>query len=148
VKRAVLAVSLVPMLVAACGGQDRGPRLTKAQFASKADAICAKYNDKVSSLGNPQTLTELADVADNTVPVLQDAIRDLGKLNPPEAQEDTVADWLDSVEQLKKDLEEIGDQADKGSMKGVQAVVPKADQHNKRSNELATALGMRVCNAN
>ena len=47
---------------------------------------------------------------------------------------------------VENDLEEIRDEADKGSMKGVQAVVPKADQHNKRSNELATQLGMSVCN--
>ena len=145
-QRALLVVIVVPMLVAACGGQDRGPRLTKEQFASKADAICAKYNDKVSSLGNPQTLTELADVADNTIPVLRDAIRDFRRLNPPEAQENTVDAWLEAVDELENDLEEIRDEADKGSLKGVQAVVPNADQHNKRSNELAAQLGMTVCN--
>ena len=68
--------------------------------------------------------------------------------NPPEAQEDTVNAWLDAVGELENDLEEIRDEADKGSMKGVQAVVPKAGQHNKRSNELATQLGMTVCNKN
>ena len=31
-------------------------------------------------------------------------------------------------------------------MQGVQNVVPKADQHNRRTNKLATQLGMNVCN--
>src|SRR5262245_25535127 len=119
-QRTFLAVVALPLLATACGGQDRGPRLTKEQFASKADAICAKYNGKVNSLENPQTLNELADVADNTIPVLQDAIRDIRNLNPPEAQADTVDEWLAAVGKLEGDLEEIRDQADKGSMKGVQ----------------------------
>jgi hypothetical protein len=33
-------------------------------------------------------------------------------------------------------------------MQGVQNVVPQADQHNRRTNELATQLGMTVCNQN
>jgi hypothetical protein len=144
-QRAPVIALVVPLLLTACGG-DSGPRLTKEQFASKADAICAKYNQQVASLANPQTLTELADVADNTIPVLQSAIGDLRDLNPPQAEQQTVDEWLDAVEKLEDDLKEIRDEADKGSMKGVQAVVPKAGEHNKRSNELATQLGMSVCN--
>jgi hypothetical protein len=136
------------MLVAACGSEDRGPRLTREQFASKADAICTKYNKQAESLASPKSLTELADVADNTIPILRNAIREWRDLNPPKSEEDTVDDWIDSVDQLVGDLEEIRDQADKGSTQGVQKVVPKADQHNRRTNELATQLGMKVCNEN
>ena len=91
-------------------------------------------------------LREVQRQADSTIPVLQDAIRDFRRLNPPEAQENTVDSWLEAVDELENDLEEIRDEADNGSMKGVQAVVPKAAQHNKRSNELAAQLGMTVCN--
>jgi hypothetical protein len=146
--RALLIVCMVPVLVAACGGEDRGPRLTKEQFATKADAICKKYNEQAESLASPKSLTELADVADNTIPILHNAIRDWRKLNPPQSEEDTVDEWIDSVEQLVGDLEEMRDQADEGSMAGVQKVVPQADRHNRRTNELATQLGMTVCNQN
>ena len=146
-QRALLLV-LVPLLVAACGGEDRGPRLTREQFASKADAICTKYNKQAESLASPKSLTELADVADNTIPILRNAMREWRKLNPPESEEDTVDDWIDSVDELVGDLEEIRDQADKGSTQGVHKVVPAADEHNRRTNELATQLGMKVCNEN
>jgi hypothetical protein len=147
-QRALLFTLVLPVLLAACGGDDRGPRLTKAAFASKADAICEKYNKQAESLDSPNSLTELADVADNTIPILRNAISDWRKLNPPESEADTVDDWIGSVEQLVGDLEEIRDQADKGSMQGVQKVVPQADEHNRRTNELATQLGMTVCNQN
>jgi hypothetical protein len=147
-QRALLVMLVVPVLLAACGGDDRGPRLTKAEFASKADAICEKYNKQAESLDRPNSLTELADVADNTIPILRNAINEWRKLNPPQSEADTVDEWIGSVEQLVGDLEEIRDQADKGSMQGVQKVVPQADQHNRRTNELATQLGMTVCNQN
>jgi hypothetical protein len=147
-QRVLLLVLVLPVLVAACGGEDRGPRLTKEQFASKADAICAKYNKQAESLASPKSLTELADVADNTIPILRNAISDWRKLNPPQSEEETVDEWIGSVEELVDDLEEIRDEADKGSMQGVQKVVPKADEHNRRTNELATQLGMTVCNEN
>jgi hypothetical protein len=147
-QRALLLMLVLPVLLAACGGDDSGPRLTKAEFASKADAICEKYNKQAESLDRPNSLTELADVADNTIPILRNAISEWRKLNPPQSEADTVDEWIGSVEQLVGDLEEIRDQADKGSMQGVQKVVPQADQHNRRTNELATQLGMTVCNQN
>jgi hypothetical protein len=147
-QRALLLMLVLPVLLAACGGDDSGPRLTKAEFASKADAICEKYNKQAESLDRPNSLTELADVADNTIPILRNAISEWRKLNPPQSEADTVDEWIGSVEQLVGDLEEIRDQADKGSMQGVQKVVPQADQHNRRTNELATQLGMSVCNQN
>jgi hypothetical protein len=147
-RRVLVLVLVLPVLAAACGGNDRGPRLTKEQFASRADAICTKYNKQAESLASPKSLTELADVADNTIPILRNAIREWHKLKPPQSEEDTVDDWIDSVEQLVGDLEDIRDQAEKANMKGVQNVVPKADEHNRRTNELATQLGMSVCNEN
>jgi hypothetical protein len=144
--RAPLLALLVLTLLTACGGSGGGPRLTKEQFASKADAICGKYNQQVQTLANPSSLKELADVADQTIPILHNAIRDLDKLNPPDSEQDTVDQWLDEVRKLEDDLEEIRDKADDDDMQGVQDVVPKADEHNKRSNELATQLGMTVCN--
>lgn len=144
-QRAFLLALLTILLLTACGGGG-GKRLTKAEFASKADAICGKYNQQVEALDNPSTLKELAGVADKTIPILGNAIRDIRKLKPPENEQDTVDQWFDEVEKLQDDLTEIRDKARDNDMQGVQAVVPKAQQHNARSNALATQLGMHVCN--
>lgn len=134
-------------LVAGCGGGGGSTRLTKEEYASKADAICGKYNRQVRDLSNPQNLSELEKVADQTLSILANAITDLKKLNPPASEQAKADQWLSQVENLKEDLTDIRDGAKDQDMQAVQAVLPKAEEHNRRSNALATELGMTVCNS-
>jgi hypothetical protein len=138
---------LAVVLVAGCGGGG-GKRLSREEYAAKADAVCRKYNEQTKAIENPTNLRDLAKVADKTLPILDNALSDLRKLKPPENEQAKVDEWLAQVENLKGDLTEIRDKAKDNDMQGVQAVVPKADEHNNRSNELATELGMKVCNSN
>ena len=123
-----------------------GTPLTKEEYASKADAICGKYNDQIRSFANPKNLSDLAKVADKTLPVLDQSINDISKLEPPASEKALADQWLTQVRNLKNDLQEIRDKAKAGDMEGVQAVVPKATDHNSKSNALASQLGMSVCN--
>jgi hypothetical protein len=143
VRRALLLL-LAVVLLAGCGGGSK--RLSKEEYASKADAICAKYNQQTKALQNPTSLSELGDVADKTLPILDNALKDLRKLKPPTDEQATADQWLKQVENLKGDLQEIRDKAKANDMQGVQKVVPKATQHNSLSNQLATRLGLSVCN--
>jgi len=141
-------VLLAVLLAAGCGGGGGGKPLTRDEYATKADAICAKYTQQTKALANPKSLSDLADVADKTLPILDQAIADLRKLKPPADEQSTVDQWLAQVENLKGDLTTIRDKAKSNDIKGVQAVVPQATQHNQHSNQLATQLGMKVCNKN
>ncbi|MGZ8740614.1 MAG: hypothetical protein ACXWZ8_08470 [Gaiellaceae bacterium] len=143
-RAALIALPLV-LLLPGCGGGSGKP-LTKAEYASKADAVCGKYNQQITSFANPKSLSDLAKVADKTLPVLDQAISDLGKLVPPASEKALSDQWLTQVKSLKSDLQEIRDKAKAGNMLGVQAVVPKATDHNAKSNALAGQLGMSVCN--
>jgi chromosome segregation ATPase len=145
--RQALFLLMAIALVAGCGGGGGGTRLTKEEYASKADAICGKYNRQVRDLSNPQNLSELEKVADQTLSILANAITDLKKLNPPASEQAKADQWLSQVENLKEDLTEIRDGAKDQDMQAVQAVLPKAEEHNRRSNALATELGMTVCNS-
>lgn len=146
--RQAFVIVLATVFLAGCGGGgSSGEPLTKEEYASKADAICAKYNAKVKALENPSNLSELADIADKTLPILDDAISDLKKLEPPADEQSVASQWLAQVQGLKNDLQEIRDKANAKDIVAVQQVVPKAEQHNARSNELATELGMTVCNS-
>ncbi len=133
-------------LATGCGGGGGGKPLTRDEYATKADAICAKYTQQTKALANPSNLSDLANVADKTLPILDHAISDLRKLKPPADEQSTVDQWLTQVENLKGDLTEIRDKAKSNDIKGVQAVVPQATQHNQQSNQLATQLGMKTCN--
>jgi hypothetical protein len=140
-----VAVGLV-FLLSGCGGGGSGKSLTKEEYASRADAICGKYNQEIQSLGTPKNLSDLAKVADKTLPVLDHAITDIGKLDPPASEKALSDQWLAQVRNLKGDLQEIRDKAKAGSMEGIQRVVPKATEHNAKANALASQLGMSVCN--
>ena len=145
--RQALVIVLAIAFLAGCGGGGSGKPLTKEEYASKADAVCEKYNGQVKALKNPSNLSELADIADKTLPILDNAISDLKKLKPPADEQSVATQWLVQVQGLKNDLQEIRDKANAKDIQAVQQVVPKAEQHNARSNELATELGMTVCNS-
>jgi hypothetical protein len=145
-RRAILVALALAFLLPGCGGGGSGEPLTKEEYASKADAICGKYNQQINSFENPKNLSDLAKVADRTLPVLDNAITDIAKLEPPASEKALADQWLSQVRNLKHDLQEIRDKAKAGSMEGVQEVVPKATEHNSKANALATQLGMSVCN--
>jgi hypothetical protein len=144
-RRASSIALVLVFLLPACGGGNGKP-LTKAEYASKADAICGKYNEQITAFANPKNLSDLAKVADKTLSILDQAIGDLSKLVPPASEKALSDQWLAQVRNLKDDLQEIRDKAKAGSIQGVQAVVPKATDHNAKSNALASQLGMSVCN--
>jgi hypothetical protein len=144
-RRAALIALVLVVLLPGCGGGSGKP-LTKEEYASKADAICGKYNEQTNALANPKNLSDLVKVADKTLPILDHAIRDIDKLEPPASEKALSDQWLTQVRGLKDDLQEIRDKAKAGDIQGVQAVVPKATEHNSKSNALATQLGMSVCN--
>jgi hypothetical protein len=143
--RAALIALALAVLLPGCGGASGKP-LTKEEYASKADAVCGKYNEQIKSFANPKNLSDLAKVADKTLPILDQAIADLTKLKPPASEKALADQWLTQVRGLKSDLQEIRDKAKTGDLQAVQAVVPRATDHNSKSNALAGQLGMSVCN--
>jgi hypothetical protein len=144
-RRAAPIAFVLVFMLPGCGGGS-GKALTKEEYASKADAICGKYNEQTKALATPKSLSDLAKLADQTLPILDHAINDLNRLQPPASEKALSDQWLTQVRNLKGDLQEIRDNAKTGDMKAVQAVVPKAQEHNSQSNQLATQLGMSICN--
>jgi hypothetical protein len=143
-RAALIALALV-FVLPGCGGGSGKP-LTKEEYAAKADAICGKYSQQTKALTSPKTLSDLAKVADQTLPILDHAIKDLTKLQPPASEKALADQWVAQVTNLKDDLQQIRDKAKAGDIQAVQAVVPRARDDNSRSNQLATQLGMSVCN--
>ncbi len=127
------------------GGGGGGERLSRADYASQADAICRKYNKRTKALGNVRSLSDLAKAFDRALPLLENALAELGTLRPPENEQNTVSRWLAQSQVLKRDLEQIRDRARAKDMKSVQSLFAKATRDDQRGNELARTLGMKVC---
>jgi hypothetical protein len=144
--RHAFAVALGVALLAGCGGGGSKP-LTRQEYASKADAICSKYNAKVKALGTPSNLPDLTKVVDETLPIIDDAIAELKKLKPPAGEQGVASQWLVQVQALADDLRDLRDKAKANDLQAIQGILPKAQVHTTRSNQLASQLGMTVCNS-
>jgi molecular chaperone GrpE (heat shock protein) len=145
VGRPLFAALAVVALVAGCGGGSEAPRLSSAQFASRADAICRTYNSRSNAIAQPNSLAELATAINKLVPLLDQSIEKLQKLSPPKDEQADVEKWLAGVQRLEDDLRSVQASAAKKDEQGVRAALESGDAHNKRSNAMAAKLGLTVC---
>ena len=143
--RPLFAALAVVALVAGCGGGSEAPRLSSAQFASRADAICRTYNSRSNAIAQPNSLAELATAINKLVPLLDQSIEKLQKLSPPKDEQADVDKWLAGVQRLEDDLRSVQASAAKKDEQGVRAALESGDAHNKRSNAMAAKLGLTVC---
>lgn len=143
--RHVLVVVLGVALLAGCGGGGKGKQLTKAEYASKADGVCSKYSAEVKALGSPSDLSALTKIAEKTLPIVDSTIADLKKLEAPSEEKALASQWLSQMQGVADDARALLAKAKAKDLQGLQALLPKAQQHLARSNALASQLGMTVC---
>jgi hypothetical protein len=143
--RRALPLLLATTIFAGCGGGGGDGTLTRDEYASRADAICAKYKKQTDALDRPATLSDLANVADDVVPILKKARDELRDLKPPADEQTTAATWLDQFDVVISDVEKIRDKAKENDSAGVQQLAQPALDHNNRANRLAKQLGMTTC---
>jgi uncharacterized coiled-coil DUF342 family protein len=144
VRRAPILLLAIAVAAGCGGGGGGGERLTREEYAKKADSICGKFNQQTKDL-KVSNMSELVAAVDKTTPVLDKALRQLRALKPPENEQATADRWLAQIEKLKSDLKDIRDKASANDLAGVQTSATRAQQDNSKGNQLATQLGMTVC---
>jgi hypothetical protein len=133
-------------IAAGCGGTiTDAPRLSRAEYASKADAICREYYRQTDPI-DAATFSEVAPALDKLLPILDKALDEVRGLQPPESEQATVDEWLRLSDRVRDDLEEMRNRARANDEEGAIAVDAKGRRDDNRSNKLATQLGMKVCN--
>ena len=139
-----LLVVVALFLLAACGSSG-GKRLSKQEYAKRANAICARFNQQVQSFGSANSLPQLADLATHTLPALRNATTRLRALRPPKDEEAKAKQWMDSLDTLQTDVAKIRDLARTNDLGGVRKLVPGTTADNRRSDRLADSLGATTC---
>jgi hypothetical protein len=129
---------LATVIAAGCGSGGKS-------YAEKADAVCTNYKQKTEILKRPASLAGLATVAQQTLPLLRSARRELAALDPPENKQATATAWLHQFDVLIRDIEKIRDAAKANDGATVRKIGAVALQHNQHANELAAQLGTKVC---
>jgi hypothetical protein len=98
---ASIALLIAGLAVTGCGSSK--PTITKAQFVAKANAICAKGNEKVATVekgfNEKTTAAEFEAFVKNTLaPNIQAQIDGVRALGTPSGEEKTVTNMLNIAE--------------------------------------------------
>jgi hypothetical protein len=144
VRRTFLLAASLPLVACGSGGDHR---LSKEEYAKRADAICARFNRQQPSLPSLQNVTarQVARLADRTLPLLDGTIADLRRLAPPKDEEQLANRWLAAVRRLRVDARRIRDRARANDLGGVGAIVGPSQRDERTAEQLAAQLGTSVC---
>jgi hypothetical protein len=141
-------VGVVVLLVTACGGGGSSARLSKEEFQSQANAICAKYQKELKTVGTPKSLEELPDLVDQALAILNKEIDEIGALNPPEELQSDFDKLLAATERTTAAADDLSSAAKASDQAGVQKALDEGIAANKETNDLAGNLGLTECVAN
>jgi hypothetical protein len=151
--RSVLSPSLLTVSVAIAigvsgcggGGGGEGNALTKPEYASKANAICSAYFQKLHALPQPQTLSGIVSYTDKQIPALESALAQLRELKPPSAEQSTADEFLKRGNEALEEIREIRTAAKDGQTAKVQRIAKRATKTDRRIDTLARLLGASTC---
>ena len=141
--RRLLVIPLLAVAAAGCGGGD--DRLTREEFASRANAICQDFEQRISDLDEPQNIGDVEDFADDAAEIAADGRDELADLNPPEELEEDYDRLLESLDEAIDDIGRLGDAAADGDEAEVQEIAEEGEAKDEESDKLARELGLDDC---
>jgi hypothetical protein len=149
---AALIGAIVGILTAigVIGGGGSGPHAatqSKAGWATRANAICARANDTTGALPNPRTLapSDAAGYLKTALVLEQRMLRDLNALSAPKGKEAEVATFLRTGAKMSDATSELADDVAVGNFTALQRRATLLSRLNTRFNNAAIALGARTC---
>lgn len=130
-------------LAAGCGGG--GGSLSREELATQADAICAKSEEELDQLAEPQSIEDVEQLAEEAKPIVQDGVDKLDELQPPEDLEDEYDRWIELNRENIDVIDELRDAAAEGDQERVQQAVQGASEKEEEADRLAGEIGLDQC---
>jgi hypothetical protein len=137
----------VALVAGGCGSD--GGRLTKAEFVQRANAICAKYEQRVQSrmAGIPAGDEEqLASSIEKVLPVIREGNDELRSLKPPESLQAHYDRWMRIADAEVAAANKLQDALRKGDRTAIQASFAELQTKDVDQDRLARQeLGLNGC---
>jgi hypothetical protein len=111
----------------------------------KADAVCAAYRTQTPALLRPRSYDAIVRWGSKTLPLYAGAIRRLGELKAPAADQHQVRTWLASDRRVERAVHDLVVAAQKRDFASVSAAASRAQLAGSQSRAAAQALGLQVC---
>ena len=144
----VLGILLVSgaILLGGCGGGG-GDRLTKDEYAAKANAFCAAFNKETDALGNTSgmNVTQITAALDKLLPVEKKLIADLKALKPPADEEATAKKAIAFGEQVYAGETKLNAVLKAGDVTKAQKLISEIEVPGNQADTLFTQLGATEC---
>jgi hypothetical protein len=139
-------VGVLVLFVTACGGSGSSERLSKEEFQSQANAICAKYEEQLKAIGSPSSIEEIPDVVDQALAILNKEIGEIAALNPPEELQSDFDKLLAASNRTKSAADDLAEAATSGDQAAVQKALDEGNAASTEADQLAGNLGLDSCN--
>jgi hypothetical protein len=139
-------LGILVLLATACGGgSGSSARLSREQFQSQANAICAKYQKQLDALEQPTSLDEIPDLVDQALVVLNKEIDEIAALNPPEELQSDFDKMIAATDKTKAAADDLSSAAKAGDQTAVQKALEEGNAASAEADQLAGGLGLESC---
>jgi hypothetical protein len=145
--RAVAAVVGIAVGLGACAGSGGAERLSKQEFITEADSICAAANRRIAEipvpdLANPETAPRAIR---RIVAIQRRAVGRLRDLRPPESDEPAIRQWLRAVSAALDQTEAVAVALEQGDPLALVQASQRGTDRADEADRLAGAYGVRRC---
>jgi hypothetical protein len=136
-------VGVLVLLATGCGGSNA--RLSKEDFQTQANAICAKYQKQLNALGAPSSIDEVPDLVEQALAILNKEVDEIAALNPPEELQSDFDKMIAASNNTKAAADDLSAAAKAGDQAAVQKALEEGNAASTQADQLATNLGLSEC---
>jgi len=140
----IAALVGVLVLLAGCGGGG-DTRLSREEFESQANAICAKYQKQLNALGTPSSVEEIPDLVEQALAILNKEVAEISALNPPTDMQTEFDAMIEASNNTKDAANDLSQAAKDGDQAAVQKALDEGNAASKKADQIATQLGLDSC---
>jgi len=138
-------VGVLVLLAAGCGGGGSDTRLSRKEFESQANAICAKYQKQLDAIGTPSSVEEIPDLVEQALAILNKEVAEIAALSPPADMQTEFDAMIEASNNTKAAANDLSQAAKDGDQAAVQKALDEGNAASKKADQIATQLGLDSC---
>jgi hypothetical protein len=142
-----VAIAVLALVAGGCGGN--GTRLTKAEFITQANAICAKWEKRVQSQMAGITTgdeKQLASSIEKVLPTIRKGNDELRSLKPPQGLQSQFDRWMQIADAEVDAAQKLQDALQQKDRQAIQTTFKELQSKDEAQDRLARQeLGLTGC---
>ena len=119
--------------------------MSKEEYISKADSICAEYNKKFAKFKEVHNFEALARQTEQAADLYQAQLERLRKLEPPANLQGTYEQYLRTLDERIEVIHQAHEAAEQRDKREVARHFERGQQVAAREQQLAQELGFKEC---